>query len=303
MVSVDMITYIHEKFIAQAIEGVLMQKTSFPFELVIGEDYSTDNTAAIVAEYAQKYPDIIKARCNKKNLGMLINGFKTLQECTGKYIALCEGDDYWTDPLKLQKQVDFLEQHPDYFLCAHRTEKLFEETKEFLDDQKDLFIESGNREISIHNFLNPYILKTNTVLFRNSFDFYNMPQKGFKDIFLFALILDKGKGICLNEIMSIYRVHGGSIWSSKKLIELYKANSETAYHMKRFFKSSYDSVSDFAWITLRGYLEELYRESGAKHELIKTVLRLFRCFYIKFTPWQRKNEISRLFKYLFTYFI
>lgn len=108
LVSVCMITYNHEKYIKDAIEGILMQKTSFPIELIIGEDCSTENTRKIVEDYAEKYPNLIFAQYSEKNLDMMNNFFNVLQAVRSKYIALCEGDDYWTDPLKLQKQVDFL---------------------------------------------------------------------------------------------------------------------------------------------------------------------------------------------------
>jgi glycosyltransferase involved in cell wall biosynthesis len=116
MVSVCMITYNHEPFISQAIEGVLMQQSNFFFELVIGEDCSTDSTWEICEGYAQKHPEIIRLLPSERNLGMMPNFVRTLDICTGKYIALCEGDDYWIDPYKLQKQVDFLEENPDYGL-------------------------------------------------------------------------------------------------------------------------------------------------------------------------------------------
>ena len=103
-----MITYNHEKFIAEAIEGVVMQKTNFQFELVIGEDCSTDNTRAICIEYQKKYPDIIRLRLPETNQGMMLNWINNINSGRGKYIALCDGDDYWTDPYKLQKQVDFM---------------------------------------------------------------------------------------------------------------------------------------------------------------------------------------------------
>lgn len=109
LVSVWMITYNHEKFIAQAIDSVIMQKTNFDYEIVIGEDCSTDRTREIVLEYKAKHPDKFKLLLQEKNVGMMQNFIVTLKTCNGKYIALLEGDDYWTDPLKLQKQVDFLQ--------------------------------------------------------------------------------------------------------------------------------------------------------------------------------------------------
>lgn len=117
--SICMVTYNHEKYIRQAIESVLMQKTNFKFELVIGEDCSTDNTRKLVMKFQHKFPNIIRAVINKKNLGMMNNFTQTLKNCKGEYIALLEGDDYWTDPYKLQKQVDFLDNHHAYAICSH----------------------------------------------------------------------------------------------------------------------------------------------------------------------------------------
>ena len=113
LVSVKMITYNHAPFIAQAIDGVLMQKTNFPFELVIGEDCSTDGTREIVFEYQKKYPDIIRIITSDNNVGGKKNSYRTRKACRGKYIAFCEGDDYWHHPQKLQKQADYMEGHPE----------------------------------------------------------------------------------------------------------------------------------------------------------------------------------------------
>lgn len=134
LVSVFMITYNHENYIEHAIEGVLMQKTSFPIELIIGEDCSTDNTRKIVREYEGRYTEIIKAQYPEKNRGMNNNFLTVLQSARGKYIALCEGDDYWTDPLKLQKQVDFLEANPEYSLCVGG----FKEFNIYTEETKDI---------------------------------------------------------------------------------------------------------------------------------------------------------------------
>ena len=121
MVSVDMITYKHEAYIAQAIEGVLMQETNFEYDLIIADDCSPDKTEEIVKNIIATHPKghIIKYFRHEKNIGMQANGLFAVQECKGKYIALCEGDDYWTDPLKLQKQVDFLEENPSYVMSFH----------------------------------------------------------------------------------------------------------------------------------------------------------------------------------------
>ncbi len=119
MVSVSMLVYNHERWVAQAIESVLMQKTNFRYELIIAEDCSTDKSREIIEKYAKAYPDIIRAYYNPVNLGMDLNDQQNDARVRGKYYAILEGDDYWTDPNKLQIQVDFLENNPEYSGCYH----------------------------------------------------------------------------------------------------------------------------------------------------------------------------------------
>ena len=132
MVSIWCMTYNHEPFIRQCLDGFIMQKTNFRFEAVVHDDASTDGTAAIVREYAEKYPNIIKPIFESENQYSKHDGSldRIMDEtCTGKYIAICEGDDYWIDPLKLQKQVDFLEKNPDYSLCFTDVKNYYSENK------------------------------------------------------------------------------------------------------------------------------------------------------------------------------
>lgn len=117
MVSVYMLTFNHEKYIRKAIDSVLMQKVNFEYELVIGDDASTDGTKKIIQEYARKYPKTIRAYCRKKNIGALRNSNSIKHKCRGKYLACLEGDDYWNIDNKLQLQVEFLEDHPEFILC------------------------------------------------------------------------------------------------------------------------------------------------------------------------------------------
>lgn len=119
LVSINCIAYNHEKYIADAIESFIMQKTNFKFEILIGDDCSTDNTRNKIEKYIKQYPDVIRLISSEKNQGGFENIRKVHKESKGKYIAICEGDDYWTDPLKLQKQVDYMEAHPDCTLCFH----------------------------------------------------------------------------------------------------------------------------------------------------------------------------------------
>jgi len=223
LVSVHMITYNHEKYIAQAIEGVLMQKCDFPIQLVIGEDCSTDNTAAIIKEYEKKYPDIIKARYNNPNKGMHANGILTFQECTGKYIATCEGDDYWTDPLKLQKQVDFLVQHPECSFCFHDSEQL----KDGVFHKSNSNNSSGIVSYSVDEFFNISI-QSATVLLRNNDIINNLLNINAPhgDIVLWTLMLQYGYCAKININGAVRRVHDNGIFSgateSKKYLSIIK---------------------------------------------------------------------------------
>lgn len=119
LVSVRVLTYNHESYIAQCLEGALMQRTSFPFEIIVGEDCSTDRTREIVLAYGKAHPDRIQVLLSEANAGAAANDRRVEQACRGRYHAFCEGDDYWIDPRKLQKQADFLDAHPDISMCFH----------------------------------------------------------------------------------------------------------------------------------------------------------------------------------------
>ena len=135
IVTIRCLVYNHEPYIRQCLEGFVMQKTNFTFEAIVHDDASTDGSAAIIKEYAEKYPDIIKPIYETENQYSKHDGSlrRIMDSHTrGKYIAYCEGDDYWTDPLKLQKQVDFLEGHPEYGLCYTKVRYYHQATKRFI---------------------------------------------------------------------------------------------------------------------------------------------------------------------------
>ncbi len=119
-VSVIVLTFNHENYIAQALDSILMQKVNFRYEILVGDDASSDRTPQLLSEYQSRYPDIIRLRLRKQNLGATQNAYELLNLAQGSYIAACEGDDYWLTPEKLQKQVDFLEANPRYIGCAHK---------------------------------------------------------------------------------------------------------------------------------------------------------------------------------------
>ena len=131
LVSICCMAYNHEKFIRQCLDGFVMQKTTFAFEILVHEDASTDNTASIVSEYESKFPHLFRCVYQTENQFKKQNTLVNIlfKMAKGKYIALCEGDDYWTDPLKLQKQVDFLEANEDYTICFHDVYALYPDGK------------------------------------------------------------------------------------------------------------------------------------------------------------------------------
>ncbi len=134
MVSVVFITYNHEKYVRKALLSVLQQKTDFPFEVIVGEDCSTDGTRAVLQEIKAQYPEQVKLLFREKNLGRpTLNVYQTSMECTGRYVAYLEGDDYWTDMNKLQRQVDFLEAHPEYIAVTHTCQMVDEENQAITD--------------------------------------------------------------------------------------------------------------------------------------------------------------------------
>lgn len=220
MVSVCMITYNHESFIREAIEGVLMQKTPFAFELVIGEDFSTDKTRTICEEYAIRFPDKIKLLPTKMNLGMMPNFIRTIEECRGKYIALCEGDDYWTDPLKLQKQVEFLEGNNQCSLCFTNAINISADGRQ-KDHMRDVFNYAIKKEYSIEDIIKFNFIPTASMLFGSIHleDYYEhqIKLKGSPagDWILSFFLSTKGKIGFIDSLSVVRRVHHGGVWSMK----------------------------------------------------------------------------------------
>lgn len=204
MVSVFILVYNQEQYIKQTIQSILDQKTNFDFNLVIGEDCSTDNTLNIIQEFKNKYPDQIKLLSLKTNIGLIHNFVRTLKECDGKYIAICDGDDFWIDTSKLQKQVDFLEKNIDYSIVFTNKNNLLgdgslvkkEEKKPAISDFRDLV--KGNYIASV------------TVLIRNKVSDFKIPDWFLKypygDWPLYLMTVNDGSKIKhLDIITTVYR--------------------------------------------------------------------------------------------------
>jgi glycosyltransferase involved in cell wall biosynthesis len=169
LVSVHMITYNHEPYIAEAIEGVLLQKTSFPIELVIGEDCSTDRTRDIVMHYQKKFPGLIRVITSERNVGATKNSLRTERACRGKYIAYCEGDDYWHHPRKLQKEVDYLEAHPHIVLVHSDVDAVKVETGDLisrLNRYEGIDNTTRRKDLFLSVLEHQYVIRTATVCLR-----------------------------------------------------------------------------------------------------------------------------------------
>ncbi|MDP1813027.1 MAG: glycosyltransferase [Leadbetterella sp.] len=210
LVSVHLLTYNHAKFIAQSIESVVNQQTSFPFEIVIGDDHSTDGTSQIVDQYAAQYPDLIKVVRGKTNGGPQPNSIRILENSQGKYMAALEGDDYWIDPLKLQKQADFMEQNPDFAICFTNTRV------EFFENNEEPYLLNTNIEKDVFE-LKDLIAETEVWFMGTATLFYTMSsifpvQPWFHktksgDIPMIMLAARHGKIKYLPDVTAAYRRH------------------------------------------------------------------------------------------------
>lgn len=211
-VSVCMITYGHEKFIEEAINGVLMQEVDFDIELIVSNDASPDRTDEIVKKIIQNHPrsSWIRYIRHESNIGMMLNSKYVLEASEGEFIASCEGDDYWTDPYKLQKQVDFLENNLDYVICFHKVD-ILKTNGQIVEDFITKVPENHETIETLAQFGN--YIHTPSVIFRNVIDKYPFEIKltPIGDYFLYIILAEFGKIKYMNDNMAIYRYNVGVI--------------------------------------------------------------------------------------------
>lgn len=274
-ISVCIITYNHEKFIAQTLEGILMQKGDFELEIIIGEDCSTDATADIIRNYEQRFPDIIKPIYNKKNLGPSKNAYQTLMRCEGKYIAVCEGDDYWTDAYKLQKQVDFLDKNPDFSICFHLVENLIEETQVIQKPEnrltKDVF--------ELEDVLRVGFVTTCAMVFRNHL-FKQLPEWYFKmqygDWALSLILAQYGKIKLIKEYMAVYRIHSKGIWSGQLYDRRLLIGLDSYLELVKYFlsKNEMEIIEEVINMNFKKLKTFYFHHSRLKYRLICIIYKL-----------------------------
>jgi glycosyltransferase involved in cell wall biosynthesis len=218
--SVALITYNQERFIAQAVESALAQKVNFDCEIVIGEDCSTDGTRAIVADFARRNPDRIRPILREQNVGGLRNIESTLDACRGQYVAILEGDDYWTCEKKLQRQVDFLDAHPDCAICCHRVLFLDESCAEKPDSRSGVHPRRPPGTYTLEDLLEDNFIATCSTVLRRELMVQLPPTflaLKLGDWPRNALAARHGNIQLMDENMATYRLHPTSVWSSLPL--------------------------------------------------------------------------------------
>lgn len=260
LVSVMVITYNHSAFIAQALQSVLDQQIDFSLKINIIDDCSTDGTQEIIKEFKALYPEQIDLYLNKRNIGFKVTqknfyrGFKTLK---GKYIAILEGDDYWSSPLKLKKQIDFLENNPDYVACAHNVLKVYESS----DIASHIFLKPPDKET--HDIFDLIRLSsyfhTTTLTYRNVLKEKPPPQFENKlscDIFITIAHAQYGKIRFFPETMSVYRCHAGGRFSGMSETEgwMFNIDGYRKYNVWlgfRYFKAFAEAIYRYSEYLLR----------------------------------------------------
>ena len=217
LVAIHCLVYNHEPYLRDCFEGFVMQQTNFPFVAIVHDDASTDNSVEIIREYESKYPHIFKPIYQTKNqysnpevsVDCIVNA--AIQQIGAKYIALCEGDDYWTDPLKLQKQVDFLEENPEYSFCCHRFNILKDKEQKFIHEYGyNLYVPEHDLIINEEVFFKAWVTQWLTTVVRTDLfvEVCKIAKNTFNrclDVYIYFLLLQRGNGISLNQSMGIYR--------------------------------------------------------------------------------------------------
>lgn len=307
-VSVWMITYNHSKYIRQSIDSVLRQNTNFEYEIIIGDDGSTDGTKDILVEYRNKYPDKIKLLIEEKNKGIKDNVFKTYQACNGEYIALLEGDDYWIDDNKLQKQVDFLDNNKDYSSCFSRVKVIYENNKELSSflPLKELEKTEFETEYILKNFFIP----TLTVMFRKSSLEFPSWFNDINTVFDYPMHVMRskhGKLKMLDGIMGVYRKHDGGATNNINekwnldFIHIYtNLNSELNYKYDSFIKSrianeylelSIKAINDNNKVAYKNYLKNAIELNSSYNSSKKMI-------FVKLLNILGKPLVNILYKYI-----
>ncbi len=252
-----MITYNHEPYIAQAIEGVLMQETDFPVELVIGEDCSTDNTRKICEDYASKFPEKIRLLESESNLGIVPNLLRTIENCKGSYMSFCEGDDYWIAKDKLLRQVAFLESNRNFSGVCSAARRLYQQTGAMENDRLFSTLSEGDfLDLTPKELVSEFMVYTPSLLIRKScLPLENLFGLSFADKFIQLLVSSSGPIRYFNRLEVVYRIHLGGAMHT-----LIPANPELFFNDYCGFLEAFNADTDYKYTEVIGEARKrLYR--------------------------------------------
>jgi len=269
-VSVCITSFNHAPFIAQAIDSVLEQKTNFPFDIIIADDFSKDETQNILLRYQEKYPNLVRLILNDINIGATKNTVKILAEASGKYVAMLDGDDYWTDPTKLQKQFDFLEANPDYAISFHGADVFSagEVKPHFLPVAQFRRPKSVMMDLVLYDSFMP----TSTIMFRNYLISHFPPEyyatRGINDWPLNVLLTEHGDIAYLDICMSVYRQASSIHAFTHKPIEKILKNAVLLNRQfDRYFLGKHQAIFHKK---ISGYYLEMSKDQLRRGELTKS---------------------------------
>jgi len=296
LVSICCITYNHQDFITQTLNGFLLQKTDFDFEIVIGEDCSTDNTASIIESYMEKYPDKIRLLDNSKNLGLQHNFFRTLQECKGEFIAYCEGDDYWSDPLKLQKQVNVFNTNPDVVFCYTNAVIL---NQDKISNVSILEERNCEAKFDLLEYMNSYHgMPMLTCMFKSKYIKQQMPDFVYNVIqldYMFRFLIGQhGSFYYLPEVTGVYRRHEGGI--TNNTIPFLKSTIYVNQQLNKYFNYKYNSF--FGNYPFNTY-ERLTYAYFKKYNIFKGMYYFIKSIFKENFKLRNKTELFLIIKTLF----
>lgn len=305
--TIIVLAYNVEKYIEQTLDSILAQKVNFPYQILIGNDGSNDGTVAILERYKAQHPDLITLHLTprevRKHGGDYINFSNLFFKTTSKYFTVLDGDDYWIDEYKLQKQIDFLDQNPDFTVCGHNYFYLYEDGKmeKSYDEERD-----GNRYDFIANNFEELLLgghcpymQTSSLIYRNIFANDLSVKKMFthhmyKGDFIRTLFhAQKGKSKYINEVMSVYRIINGGDWS--RLSEIERAQSHInffEFHRDHTFDKKYKIALDTA---ISRYYDLLILELSKEKSFESKLKSLFYKIYV-FALKKKKSLLKLLSK-------
>lgn len=287
-VSVCCITYNHENFIRQTLDGFVMQETDFPFEVIIHDDASTDKTADIIREYEAKYPDIIKPVYQAENQysqGVHFSNKFVFPRVQAEYVAICEGDDYWTDKTKLQKQVEFLDSHPDFSICFHPVVVRYEDGS--VPDSfypKPDFIEGEHLQVEYLLFAN--YIQNNSVMYRWRFKSQEELESLYTadvvpgDWLLHLLHAQVGKIGFMKDVMAVYRRHSNGAWWVSQ------PNDQEKLHLTH-------GVAELKFFLRVDQMFPQYSLMGGREAIKNFALTLFK-LYLQNQRFDKMNEVLSL---------